>query len=67
MLIKLTNATKGREGHAIIINPDHITSFFQHVQEDGTNVTVAFSASSQNSWEIAETIDEIMDKLAEQS
>lgn len=57
-LIKVTNATKGRIGEGLIINTDLIVSFFEHTQEDGKKVTVAFGMNN-NSWEIKETIDEI--------
>jgi len=58
-LIKLTNATKGRIGESLIINTEMIMSFFENTQEDGTKVSVAFGMNG-NSWEIKETIDEIM-------
>ena len=60
-LIKLTNATKGRIGEGLILNTDLIASFFENEQEDGTKVTVAFGVSG-NTWEVSETIDEIMDQ-----
>lgn len=59
-LIKLTNATKGRIGEGLILNTELIASFFEHTQEDGTKVTVAFGVSG-NSWEVQETIDQIME------
>jgi hypothetical protein len=58
-LIRLTNATKGRIGESLIINTEMIMSFFENTQEDGTKVTVAFGMNG-NSWEVKETIDEIM-------
>lgn len=58
-LIKFTNATKGRIGKSLVLNTDLIASFFEHTQEDGSKITVAFGVS-ENSWEVAETIDEIM-------
>ena len=58
-LIKLTNATKGRIGESLILNTDMIMSFFENNQEDGEKVTVAFGMNG-NSWEVKETIDEIM-------
>jgi hypothetical protein len=61
-LIKLTNAHKGRIGEGLILNTDLIASFFEHTQEDGTKVSVAFGMNS-NSWEVSETIDEIMQKI----
>lgn len=63
-LVKLTNATKGREGEGLIINTDLIASFFEHTQEDGTKVTVAFGMNN-NTWEISETIDEVMAQIKE--
>ena len=57
-LIKLTNATKGRLGEGLILNTDLVASFFEHTQEDGTKVSVAFGMNG-NSWEVSETIDEI--------
>lgn len=61
MLLKLTNATKGRLGEGLILNTELIASFFEHSQEDGTKVTVAFGMNG-NSWEVKETLDEIMAK-----
>ena len=58
-LIKLTNATKGRIGESLIINTEMIMSFFENTQEDGTKVSVAFGMNG-NSWEVKETIDEVM-------
>jgi hypothetical protein len=62
MLIKLTNATKGRIGEGLILNTDLIASFFQHKQEDETIVTVAYGMNG-NSWEVQETIDEIAEMI----
>ena len=61
-LIRLTNATKGRIGEGLILNTDLIASFFEHSQEDGTKVTVAYGMNG-NSWEVKETIDEIAEKI----
>ena len=61
-LIKLTNATKGRIGESLILNTERIMSFFENTQEDGTKVTVAFGMNG-NSWEVQETIDEIMSAI----
>ena len=63
-LIKLTNATKGRIGESLIINTEMIMSFFENTQEDGTKVSVAFGMNG-NSWEVKETIDEIMAQIKE--
>ena len=61
-LIKLTNAAKGRIGEGLILNTDLIASFFEHTQEDETKVTVAYGMNG-NSWEVSETMDEIMEKI----
>lgn len=61
-IIKLTNATKGRLGEGLILNTDLIASFFEHTQEDGTKVSVAFGMNG-NTWEVTETIDEIMQQI----
>jgi uncharacterized protein YlzI (FlbEa/FlbD family) len=61
-LIRLTNATKGRIGEGLILNAEAMMSFFENMQEDGTKVTVAFGMNG-NSWEVQETIDEIMGKI----
>jgi hypothetical protein len=58
-LIKLTNATPGRIGEKLILNTEAMMSFFESTQEDGTKITVAFGMNN-NSWEVKETIDEIM-------
>ena len=61
MLLRLTNADKGRIGEGLILNTELILSFFEHNQEDGTKITVGFGMNS-NSWEIVESIDEIMEQ-----
>lgn len=62
MLLKLTNATKGRIGESLILNTEMILSFFEHKQEDGVQVTVGYGMNG-NSWEVSETIDEIMEMV----
>ena len=61
-LIRLTNATKGRIGEGLILNTETMMSFFENTQEDGTKVTVAFGMNG-NSWEVQESIDEIMEMV----
>jgi uncharacterized protein YlzI (FlbEa/FlbD family) len=61
-LIKLTNAAKGRIGEGLILNTDLIASIFEHTQEDGTEVRVAFGMNGNN-WEVSESMDEIMEKI----
>ena len=63
-LIKLTNATKGRIGESLILNTEAMMSFFENTQEDGTKVSVAFGING-NSWEVKETIDEVMAQIKE--
>jgi uncharacterized protein YlzI (FlbEa/FlbD family) len=63
-LIRLTNATKGRIGEGLILNTETMMSFFENTQEDGTKVTVAFGMNG-NSWEVKETIDEVMAQIKE--
>jgi hypothetical protein len=63
-LIKLTNAAKGRIGEGLIINTDLIASIFEHTQEEGTQVRVAYGMNG-NSWEVSESFDEIMEKIKE--
>ena len=60
MLLKLTNAMKGRIGEGLILNTELILSFFEHSQEDGTKVTVAFGMNG-NSWEVQESIEQILE------
>ena len=62
MLLKLTNATKGRIGEGLILNTEMMMSFFQSTQEDGTQIVVAYGMNG-NSWEVSETIDEIMEMV----
>lgn len=59
MLIKLTNAHKGRIGEGLILNTELIMSFFEHTTEDDRKVTVAFGMNG-NTWEVQESIDEIV-------
>ena len=64
MLLKLTNATKGRIGEGLILNTELLLSFFEHTTEDDRKVVVAFGMNG-NTWEVSETIDEIMAKAKE--
>jgi hypothetical protein len=64
MLLKLTNAMKGRIGEGLILNTELIASFFEHTQEDGAKVTVAFGINN-NSWEVVETLEEVMAQAKE--
>jgi hypothetical protein len=64
MLLKLTNAMKGRIGEGLILNTELIASFFEHTQEDGAKVTVAFGINN-NSWEVVESLEEIMAQAKE--
>jgi uncharacterized protein YlzI (FlbEa/FlbD family) len=57
-LIKLTNATKGRIGESLILNTEAMMSFFENTVDE-VKVTVAFGMNG-NSWEVKESIDEIM-------
>lgn len=50
---------KGRIGEGLILNTELILSFFEHTQEDGTKVTVAFGMNG-NSWEVQESIEQIV-------
>jgi hypothetical protein len=63
-LIKLTNAAASRVGEGLILNTDHIISFFEHTQEDGTKVIGAAGMNNQT-WEVQESIDSIMAQLKE--
>ena len=60
-LIRLTNATKGRIGEGLILNTEMVMSFFENTVDD-VKVTVAFGMNG-NSWEVQETIDEIMEMI----
>ena len=60
-MIRLTNATKGRIGESLILNAEAMMSFFENTVDD-VKVTVAFGMNG-NSWEVQETIDEIMEKI----
>lgn len=60
-LIKLTNATKGRIGESLILNTEAMMSFFESTVDD-VKITVAFGMNG-NSWEVQETIDEIMEMI----
>ena len=62
MIIKLTNATKDRVGEGLILNTELIVSFFENTTEDGEKITSAFGVNG-NTWEVKETIDEIMEKV----
>lgn len=58
MLLKLTNAAKGRIGESLILNTEMMVSFFEHTQDDGEVVTAAMGMNG-NTWEVSESIDDI--------
>ena len=58
MLLKLTNASKGRIGESLILNTEMMVSFFEHTQDDGEVVTAAMGMNG-NTWEVSESIDDI--------
>ena len=60
-MIRLTNATKGRIGEGLILNTEAMMSFFENTVDD-VKVTVAFGMNG-NSWEVQETIDQIMEMI----
>jgi len=60
-LIRLTNATKGHIGESLILNAEAMMSFFENTVDD-VKITVAFGMNG-NSWEVQETIDEIMEMI----
>jgi len=60
-MIRLTNATQGRIGEGLILNTEAMMSFFENTVDD-VKVTVAFGMNG-NSWEVQETIDEIMEMI----
>jgi len=62
MLLKLTNATKGRIGEGLVLNTDMIMSFYENTNEDDKKIVIAYGMNG-NSWEVAETIDEIMEMV----
>ena len=62
MLLKLTNATKGRIGEGLILNTEMMMSFFEGTSEEGDKITVAYGMNG-NSWEVKETIEEIMEMV----
>lgn len=62
MLLKLTNATKGRVGEGLILNTDMIMSFYENTNEDDKQIVIAYGMNG-NSWEVSETIDEIMEMV----
>lgn len=59
MLLKLTNATKGRIGEGLILNTELVLSFFENKTEDGRDVVVAYGMNG-NTWEVSESIADIM-------
>ena len=62
MLLKLTNATKGRIGEGLILNTEMMMSFLEGTSEEGDKITIAYGMNG-NSWEVKETIEEIMEMV----
>ena len=62
MLLKLTNATKGCIGEGLILNTDMIMSFYENTNEDDKKIVIAYGMNG-NSWEVSESIDEIMEMV----
>lgn len=60
--IKLTNAHKDHKGKSLILNTEYIASFFPAKNEEEEEVVFAFGVQG-NTWQVEETIDQIMEKI----
>jgi hypothetical protein len=63
-LLKLTNAFQGREGQGLLLNIDLIASFYEHTDDKGRTKVVAYGLNG-NSWEVSESLAEIMAQAKE--
>jgi hypothetical protein len=61
-MIKLTNAAEEYKGLPILINPKFIVSVFEVMTEKDENAVFVFS-STNNSWQVEESLDEISDMI----
>ena len=57
MIIKLTNAIEEFKDKTLLINTDHIVTFYESIVDEIT-ITNIFSATQHN-WQVKESIDEI--------
>jgi len=57
MIIMLTNATDVHEGAPLLLNTDHMMSFFE-TEIEGITATVVYCANKE-SWRVKETVAEI--------
>lgn len=62
MLIVLTNAVPGYKGDKVAINADYVISVRPTVivREDGTNDAVTIIFTEHGTWEVMETMDEVV-------
>ena len=63
-LLRLTNATRGREGQGLLLNLDLIASFYENTDESGRTRVVAYGLNG-NAWEVGESLDDIMAQVKE--
>lgn len=61
MIIKLTNASADFKGKPVLLNTDHMLSFFENTVE-GVVVTTAYS-NTKEAWNVSETPDEILELI----
>jgi hypothetical protein len=66
MFIKLTNTSNGHHGDPIYINVDHITAIYDHPRDGGSLVTYVHSSiGSPVTWEVEESVSQVMDLIEE--
>ena len=61
MLLKLTNAHPDHKGKQLILNTELILSFYEGVNEENENVVFAYGMNN-NTWQLSDTIEEIMEQ-----
>jgi len=64
MLVYFTNSFKGNASDSIAINPDHVISVFEILNEEEEKVTAIYGIGN-NTWTVEEPYLDVVAKLSE--
>jgi hypothetical protein len=66
MLVYFTNSFKGNATDSIAINPDHVISVFEILNEEDDTVTAIYGIGN-NTWTVEEPYLEVVARLSQQA
>jgi hypothetical protein len=59
-MLKFTNASGPYTGNPLYISKEWIVTVFEHPRDGGSLVTVIFGGPTGNSWEVEESLKEVI-------